>query len=231
MKKVNTKTSKRIAAIVLAAVAAFSVMGCSVEKTVTTTETHTDANGNTVTTTTTNHNGEVTTETTESAEATEVIEEVGDIIEESDYVIFDNDVFSFEFDPEYFVVMEDEEYVTVSFYNEGTQTAGSNTITFKEIENADAMEVAKELAQQYGVDEEMIQESNFGMDSSKSYAFSVFPTAESASENQTRAMACAVVNGDNVIAIEVFSHVEPDEGMDMFINDKLAEVLDTFTLR
>ena len=32
MKKVNTKVSKRIVAIVLAAVAAFSVMGCSVEK-------------------------------------------------------------------------------------------------------------------------------------------------------------------------------------------------------
>ena len=66
MKKVNTKVSKRIVAIVLAAVAAFSVMGCSVEKnfTSTTTHTYTDADGNTVTTTTTNNNGEVTTETT-----------------------------------------------------------------------------------------------------------------------------------------------------------------------
>ena len=66
MKKINTKVSKRIAAIILAAFAACSVMGCSVEKNFTTTETHTvtDANGNTTTTTTTNHNGEVTTETT-----------------------------------------------------------------------------------------------------------------------------------------------------------------------
>ena len=65
MKTINTKTTKRVAAIVLAAVAAFSVMGCSVEKNFTVTETHTetDANGNTTTTTTTNHNGEVTTET------------------------------------------------------------------------------------------------------------------------------------------------------------------------
>ena len=65
MKKINTKTTKRVAAVILAAVAACSVMGCSVEKNFTTTETHTvtDANGNTVTTTTTNHNGEVTTET------------------------------------------------------------------------------------------------------------------------------------------------------------------------
>ena len=66
MKKVNTKVSKRIVAVVLAAVAAFSVMGCSVEKnfTSTTTHTYTDADGNTVTTTTTNDNGRVTKETT-----------------------------------------------------------------------------------------------------------------------------------------------------------------------
>lgn len=53
MRKFNQGVTKRIVAIVLATVAAFTVMGCKVEKTVTTTETHTDANGNTVTTTTT----------------------------------------------------------------------------------------------------------------------------------------------------------------------------------
>ena len=71
MKKLNAKVSKKIVVIVLTAVAAFSLMGCTVEKTVTTTETHTDADGNTTgtttTTTTTNKDGEVTTETTETA--------------------------------------------------------------------------------------------------------------------------------------------------------------------
>lgn len=201
MKKISTKISKRIAALTLASVAAFSLMGCSVEKTVTTTTT--------------------TTETTEG---------VGDLIEDTGYAIFDNDVFSFEYDPEYFAVMEDEEYVTVSFYNEETQTAGSNTIMFRVIENKDAMEVAKEFAKQYGVDESNIQESNFGTTGVKSYSFTVYPTDEEVSENQTRAMASAVENGANVIAIEILTHVEPDEGMDMFINDKIAEVLDTFNI-
>ena len=41
MKKVNTKTSKKIVAVILAAVAAFSVMGCSVETNFTSTETTT----------------------------------------------------------------------------------------------------------------------------------------------------------------------------------------------
>ena len=74
MKKINTKVTKRIAVIVMAAAAAFSLMGCSVEKNFTTTETHTytDADGNTTTTTTTNHNGEVTTETTSSNEVDSV---------------------------------------------------------------------------------------------------------------------------------------------------------------
>lgn len=82
MKRISTKTTKRVAAIVLAAVAAFSVMGCSVEKNFTTTETHTvtDADGNTTTTTTTNHNGEVTTETTTTSEETMDDEETGDVV-------------------------------------------------------------------------------------------------------------------------------------------------------
>ena len=71
MKKFNEKVAKRVATLILVAVAAFSVMGCSVEKTVTTTETHTDADGNTTTTTTTkttdNNGTTTTTETTEGA--------------------------------------------------------------------------------------------------------------------------------------------------------------------
>ena len=69
MERISSKTSKKIAAIILAAFAACSVMGCSVEKTVTTTETHTDANGDTVTTTTTqttDSDGNVESETTET---------------------------------------------------------------------------------------------------------------------------------------------------------------------
>lgn len=71
MKKTNTRAAKRIATIILASIAAFSIMGCAVEKTVTTTETHTDADGKTVTTTTTqttDENG--TTTTTETTEGT-----------------------------------------------------------------------------------------------------------------------------------------------------------------
>ena len=65
MKRISTKTTKRVAAVILAAFAACSMMGCSVEKNFTTTKTHTvtDANGNTTTTTTTNNNGTITTET------------------------------------------------------------------------------------------------------------------------------------------------------------------------
>ena len=92
MKKVNTKVSKRVVAIVLAAVAACSVMGCSVEKNFTTTETHTytDADGNTVTTTTTNHNGEVTTETTSTTEeARSSMEEEMDAEENNEVVVYE----------------------------------------------------------------------------------------------------------------------------------------------
>ena len=82
MKRINTQTTKRVAAIIIAAIAACSVMGCSVEKNFTVTETHTetDADGNTTTTTTTNRNGEVTTETTSSTAEDMVAEEVNETV-------------------------------------------------------------------------------------------------------------------------------------------------------
>lgn len=156
--------------------------------------------------------------------------ELGDVIEDTGFAVFDNNVFSFEYDYNYFVVNEDSEYVTVSFYNEGTQTAGSNTITFKQVKNANASDVAKDLAKQYGVDEAGIMETNFGSTGMQAYTFNVYPSADDTSENQTRSMGAAVVDGDDVIVIEVLTHVEPDEGMDMFVNDMIASVLDTFKL-
>ena len=86
MKRINTKTTKRVAAIILAAFTACSVMGCSVEKNFTKTETHTytDADGNTVTTTKTNNNGVITTETTKtSAENVNTSVEVEETEEEA----------------------------------------------------------------------------------------------------------------------------------------------------
>lgn len=68
MKRISTKTSKRIAIIILAAVSAFAVVGCSKDTTVTETETYTDENGNIVTTTSTqtvDKNGKVKNGTAE----------------------------------------------------------------------------------------------------------------------------------------------------------------------
>ena len=94
MKKINVKVAKRIATIVLAAVAAFSVMGCNVEKTVTKTETHTDADGNTTTTTTTqttDKNGTTTTTETTEGVAEEEIEDAVAVFENVP-IVFSNEM-------------------------------------------------------------------------------------------------------------------------------------------
>ena len=92
------------------------------------------------------------------------------------------------------------------------------------------MEVVKEYAKQYGVDEGSVDEGNFGATGVTAYSFNILPTDEAESGNKTRGMVCTLANGDNTIVIEVLNHVEPDEGMDMFINDKISEVLDTFAI-
>lgn len=76
MKRINTKSSKRIVAVILAAVAAVTVMGCSVEKTVTieTSETTETSEG---------------TETSEAAEAVEETEETNNEIVTYEFETFD----------------------------------------------------------------------------------------------------------------------------------------------
>ena len=115
MKRLNTKVSKRIVAIILASVAAVSVMGCSAEKTVTTTETHTEENGNTITTTqTVDENGNVQNETTkieaESAEATDLITYEFETFDNVKVVIDENNIVAQESseDPEHSALVSAE---------------------------------------------------------------------------------------------------------------------------
>ena len=146
MKKINTKVSKRIAAIILAAFAACSVMGCSVEKNFTTTETHTytDANGNTTTTTTTNHNGEVTTETTTTTadEAMSAMEEEMDVEEVSEAVMYEKVPVAFTNDmawdiKEFYIKMSNQDEWSDNFLDEDQYidhdtTANGITVNYNE---------------------------------------------------------------------------------------------------
>ena len=154
MKTINTKVSKRIVTIVLAAAAALSLMGCSVEKNFTTTETHTytDADGNTTTTTTTNHNGEVTTETTSyteedatsytDEEAMEYTEDDMDAEEVSVEGVYENVPVSFTNDmgwdiAEFYVKMSGQDEWSDNFLSEGQfisdgDTANGITVNYNE---------------------------------------------------------------------------------------------------
>ena len=108
MRRTRKKTLKRIETVILSAITACTVMGCSVEKTVTTTETHTNANGDTVTTTTTqttDNDGNVVSETTESesSEVNELITYEFETFDNIKVVIDENSIVAQEpsDDPEY----------------------------------------------------------------------------------------------------------------------------------
>lgn len=126
MKKLNTKTSTKIATIVLAAAAAFSVMGCGITTTTTYTETVTDADGNTTTTTTTNNNGEVTTETTSytADEAEDYSNEDVDVEEISSDVAYEKVPLAFTNEmgwdvAEFYLKMSDQSEWSDNFLGEG----------------------------------------------------------------------------------------------------------------
>ena len=147
MKKINTKTSKRVATIILAAVAACSVMGCSVEKNFTSTTTHTvtDANGNTTTTTTTNNNGVVTKETTTTTAEETAMSSMEDEMEDeefSDVVTYENVPVAFTNDmgwdiKDFYVKMSNQDewsdnFLSADEYFDHDTTANGMTVNYSE---------------------------------------------------------------------------------------------------
>lgn len=171
-------------------------------------------------------------DTNQPAEATEseVIQERGDLIENTDIAIFDNNVFSFDFDSKYFTVTEDKDVVTVSYNNEDVQTAGSNVITFTKLENADAKEIIKSYMEKYDASEEEMVENYLGGDDVKGYSYATLDLGAEGSDLKTREAFYAVPCGKDVILINKFRTVGPDMELENSIDAQLDEVILSFKL-
>lgn len=161
---------------------------------------------------------------------TVAFQELGDVIEDTDVAIFDNNVFSFEFDPEYFTVTEDEDTVTVSFYNEDIQTAGSNVITFTKVENSDAKEVIKSYMEKYDASKDEMVENYLGGDDVKGYSYATLDLGAEGSDLKTREAYYAVPCGKDVILINKFRTVGPDMDLENSIDAQLDKVILSFKL-
>lgn len=169
-------------------------------------------------------------EDAENKIVTVAFKELGDVIEETDFATFDNNVFSFSYNPEYFTVYEDEESVTVSFYNEKIQTAGSNIISFTKVENSDAMQVVKSYMESYGASEDEMVENYLGGDDVKGYSYSTGIVGADNSELRTCDSYYTVPSGDDVIVINELRTYGTDMEFENSIDAMFGELILTFKL-
>lgn len=169
-------------------------------------------------------------EDAENKIVTVAFKELGDVIEETDFATFDNNVFSFSYNPEYFTVYEDEESVTVSFYNEKIQTAGSNIISFTKVENSDAMQVVKSYMESYGASEDEMVENYLGGDDVKGYSYSTGIVGADDSELRTCDSYYTVPSGDDVIVINELRTYGTDMEFENSIDAMFGELILTFKL-
>lgn len=170
-------------------------------------------------------------EDAESKLVTVAFKELGDVIEDTDIAIFDNDVFSFTYDPEYFTVVEAEGSVIVTFNNEETQTAGTNTITFTELVNTDAMEMVKTYMEFYNASEDEMVENYLGGDDVKGYSYSTGELDREGSELKICETFHAIPCGDNIIFVDKLRTLGNDMDLENSLDARLDEVILSFQLR
>lgn len=156
--------------------------------------------------------------------------ELGDVIEDTDLAIFDNDVFSFTYDPAYFTVVEAEGSVIVSFNNAETQTAGTNTITFTELVDTDAMEIVKTYMELYDASEEEMVENYLGGDDVKGYSYSTGVLEREESELKLCETFHAIPCGKNVIFVDKLRTLGNDMELENSLDAQLDEVILSFKL-
>lgn len=222
MNKINAKAAKKIATIVLATVAAFSVMGCSVEKTVTKTETYTDADGNTVTATTTqtlDKNGKVKNGTAEiTVEPAEAVDD--------NPGFFDNDLWSISYNPdEWYGYVDDNGSVIINYLGEA---AGSSYMEIKEYDGITASEVIEILEGIKGKKLTVID--NMGM--SGEYTCMAYADDEVYTSGLYLADFYTIYehNGKVIVIDEVTTHDDDDSRAEA-LAEKFVEVKNTLSLK
>ena len=156
--------------------------------------------------------------------------ELGDVIEETDFAIFDNQVFSFRYDPEIFNVVEAEGSVVVSYNNDAVQTAGTNIVSFTELVNTDALSTVNNYMELYGGAEDERVENYLGGDDVKGYSYSTGVLQAPDSELKTCETFHAVPSGKNIIFIDKLRTLGNDMDLENSLDAQLDEVILSFQL-
>ena len=125
---------------------------------------------------------------------------------------------------------EDGEWIFV-FDNPDVQTAGSDYVAIKTVENSNYTEVLDSVSKDYNDPNPEYEYNMFGAEGYDSYRYS-FPTAPSEGSGlNVITDYTAIPVGDDVILIEAYTTVEPEDEIGYTVSGAFEYLLGTFTLK
>ena len=171
-----------------------------------------------------------TEETADAEEAadTEVQEET---VSEVTLETYEGDGWTLQYDPEQIVVNAgDDGTVIFAYYSEEYTQAGSDYMMISKVADTDYETVLADKQEEYDAADEEIIEAYYGADGVMSYGFTKLTEPSEESGLQIYASCNAIPVGEDVILLESYITVEPEDEDMMRIDAAFETVAGTFAL-
>ena len=171
-----------------------------------------------------------------ASEATsELVEGADALDEEFRYTVYENDVWSVEYDGTKIEAFPTEEGVVFSFTDESFETAGTNIVEITTIKGKTAEDVIAAKKSEFGQEDVEVYTSGFGSTGVDAITYIVANTvAENPDETSgltTSDVFTAVPSGDDVILMESFRTIGPDDSVEYVVDGSFEHLINTFTLK
>lgn len=149
-----------------------------------------------------------------------------------DTVEYSTDKYSLSYSKTSFETFEDADNksVTFSYCKDGVETAGSNVITFYIVKNAKPKELLEEKVEAMGGKKSDVMEVSLMATEETCYTY-IQSGSSKESELKTSQVLYAVPCGKDVIYIDGFRTLGPDEGVEMSIDTAFEKIMQTLVVK
>lgn len=144
--------------------------------------------------------------------------------------VYEGDSFSFQYNPDTMYLFEDEMGVTLSYYREDIDLAGSNVITFSIADGGSSEDVIEDKVTTYGGDTADIREIDINSGVEQAYVYSAYGESPD-SELKTAQIYYAMQAGDTVVLADEFRTIGTDEDLELEIDSEFGHVMQSLAVK
>lgn len=145
---------------------------------------------------------------------------------------YSTDEYSLSYRKTSFEIFEDADNnsVTFSYCKDGVEAAGSNVITFTIVKDAKPKELLEEKVEAMGGKKSDVMELSLTATSETCYTY-IQSGSSTESELKTSQMLYAIPCGNDVIYVDGFRTIGPDEGVELSIDPDFEQIMQTLVVK